>query len=511
MTEKESGSIYVGQPLVLVAQQDPLLKAPSEALLLVGFEDGESTDSLRAVDELLGGWLTESRSRGEFRGDAAQVVVVPTFLALDPTPAVRIALVGLGKRRDLDLRTFRNAVTAALRTLGKRGIRTAAVDVAGLPLAAADAGEAAAEAAELSLFRVDIHRSGAHRDEAIHELRICGASTDVVKRGSALGRAKNFARDLVNEPGNILDAVELARRASAMAERTGLSCQVFGAEELAELEMGAFLAVARGTARPPRLIILRHEPRSMPRDGAPVLVLVGKAVTFDTGGISLKPSAEMGRMKGDMAGGAAVVGAMQAIAELNVPARVIGLVPAVNNMPDADAWMPGDVIRAMSGKTIETISTDAEGRMLLADTVHYAGVLGGTHVVDIATLTGACVTALGHTASALFGTDGELVRLIQECGDASGERHWPMPLFSDYRELIRSDIADLKNSGGRAAGSITGAWFIREFAGDIPWAHLDIAGSSQFEKARPWAPAGPTGTGVGTFVRLAERLSVRHR
>ena len=212
-------------------------------------------------------------------------------------------------------------------------------------------------------------------------------------------------------------------------------------------------------------------------------------------------------MKGDMAGGAAVLGAMQAIAELQIPLNVVGLVPAVDNMPDGRAWKPGDVITAMSGKTIETITTDAEGRMLLADSICYARSLGAARIVDIATLTGACVMALGHVASGLYGTDDELVQAVRECGEAAGERHWPMPLFPEYRELIRSDIADLKNSGGRTAGSITGAFFIREFAEDTPWAHLDIAGSAQYDKGKPWAPAGPTGTGVGTFINLARRLA----
>jgi leucyl aminopeptidase len=223
--------------------------------------------------------------------------------------------------------------------------------------------------------------------------------------------------------------------------------------------------------------------------------------------MSIKPSQDMGRMKGDMAGGAAVIGAMRAIAELKVPLNVVGLVPAAVNMPDGRAWMPGDVVTAMNGTTIETITTDAEGRMLLADALCYARQLNATHIVDIATLTGAAGVALGNEASGLYGTDDALLEAVRTCGEAAGERHWPMPLFREYRELIRSEIADLKNSGGRLAGSITGAWFIREFAGETPWAHLDIAATASSEKSRPWAPAGPTGTGVGTFLNLAVRLA----
>jgi leucyl aminopeptidase len=361
---------------------------------------------------------------------------------------------------------------------------------------------ALAEGAELSRYAPDPYRTVDRRDTRLRELRVSGAPEEALREGSIRGRAKNLARELVNEPANMLDPPELARRAEAVAEVTGLRCTVLDAGEMESLGMGAILTVSRGSETPPAFIVLRHEPR---QEG-PLLALVGKAVTFDTGGISIKPSADMGRMKGDMAGGAAVIGALQAIAELGVPVNVVGLVPAVVNMPDGRAWKPGDVVTTMAGKTVETITTDAEGRMLLADAVCYARKLGATHVVDIATLTGACVIALGHVASGLYGTP-ELVEAVRASGEEAGERHWPMPLFPEYRELIRSEIADLKNSGGRGAGSVTAAWFIKEFAGDTPWAHLDIAGSSQYDKPKPWAPAGPTGTGVGTFVNLARRLA----
>ncbi|MBM3457691.1 MAG: leucyl aminopeptidase [Armatimonadetes bacterium] len=488
--------------LVLGVGSVPLLESQSDVLILPGWENEEPQGGLASADQELGGWLGEVGWRGEFRGEANQVVLVNT---LGHLASSRVALLGLGKRAEFCHNRWRNAVATACRVLGRHGLRTAALDLADVPLDRAIAAEVAAEGAELSCYRVGLYRTSGRRDDALHQLQVVGAGEAALRRGQVLGAAKNWARDLTNEPGNVLTAPELARRAAEMAGAVGVACQVLEQPDLERLEMGAILTVAQGSHTPPRLIVLRHEPEGAP--AAPVLALVGKAVTFDTGGISLKPAAEMGRMKGDMAGGAAVLGAMRAIAELSVPVRVLALVPAVNNMPGGSAWMPGDVIRAMSGKTIETISTDAEGRMLLADAVHYARSLGASHVVDIATLTGACVVALGHVASGLFGTDAALVEAIRRCGEAAGEPHWPMPLLPEYRELIRSDIADLKNSGGRTAGAITGAWFIREFAGETPWAHLDIAGSSQLEKARAWAPAGPTGTGVGTFVRLAEELA----
>ncbi|MGV3719372.1 MAG: leucyl aminopeptidase family protein, partial [Actinomycetota bacterium] len=359
------------------------------------------------------------------------------------------------------------------------------------------------EGAELSRYVPVPYRTGERRDALLSELRVVGASDDALAEGAARGRAKNLARELTNEPGNLLDPPELARRAAEMAREVGLACEVLDVAEMERLGMTAILAVTRGSETPARFIILRHQAR----EGGPQLALVGKAVTFDTGGISLKPVQDMGKMKGDMAGGAAVIGAMQAIAELKLPINVIGLVPASSNMPDGRAWMPGDVITAMSGKTIETITTDAEGRMLLADAVHYARDLGATHIVDIATLTGACGIALGSVASGLFSTDDALSEAVLAAGEAAGEHHWRLPLFPEYREQIRSEIADLKNSGGRPAGAITAAWFIREFVGDTPWVHLDIAGSSQYDKRKPWAPAGPTGTGVGTFINLARQMA----
>ena len=487
-------------PLRIAINPQALLETEADAILLPVLTDGDATANSGAINSALDGLLEEMYDRREFRGEPYQVVVIPTLGRLR---ASRLLLVGLGKQSECTPVVCQRAVSAAIRTAGKRGIRSLALDAADFPLPPGEAAAAAVEGAELGLFTTQVYRTAERKSEPVGELLVGGAPQESLDEGAARGRAKNLARELVNEPANYLDPSELARRATEMAAASGLGCRVLDEAEMEQLGMGAILTVTRGSETPARFIVLEHRPR---KDG-PLLALIGKAVCFDTGGISIKPSADMGKMKGDMAGGAAVIGAMQAIAALKVPVNVLGLVPAVVNMPDGRAWLPGDVITAMSGKTIETLTTDAEGRMLLADALCYAQRLNATHMVDIATLTGACMIALGHVASGLFGTSDEFTACVQRSGEAAGERHWPMPLYPEYRDQIISEIADIKNSGGRPAGAVTAAWFLREFAGETPWAHLDIAGSANWEKTRPWAPAGPTGTGVGTFINLARLLA----
>lgn len=487
-------------PVILTANSTPLLETSCDALLLPILQDGPLGTSAAAVDAALDGVIGDMRERREFRGEPYQVAVVPTLGRL---PAARVVLVGLGKSSELTPVVAVRAFAAAARNLGKRAPSLCATDLADLPLERPAAAVAVAEGVELSRFSLDLYRTRERVEAGIRELLVSGAAAEDLRVGSIRARARNLARNLVNEPGNVLDPPELARRAQVLAEEAGLEAEVLGEEDLQRLDMQAILTVTRGAETEARFILLRHRGA----EGDPALALVGKAVTFDTGGISLKPVAEMGRMKGDMAGGAAVLGAMWAIGLLNLPVHVIGLVPAAVNMPDGRAWMPGDVVNTRSGKTVETITTDAEGRMLLADALDYARTLKAARMVDIATLTGACVVALGHVASALYGTAPDLVEALRDCGEEAGERHWPMPLFPEYAELNRSEIADLKNSGGRTAGSITAAHFLREFVGDTPWAHLDIAGTGNYDKGKAWAPAGPTGTGVGTFINLARQLA----
>jgi leucyl aminopeptidase len=294
----------------------------------------------------------------------------------------------------------------------------------------------------------------------------------------------------------------LAERAEAMAREAGLAVEILNEKQLAELKMGTLLGVASGSAEPPRMIVVTYTPPSAKTD-APVLALVGKAVTFDTGGISIKPANDMEKMKFDMAGGAAMLGVMRVLAQLKPATKVICLVPSVENMPGGRAQKPGDVQIAMSGKSVEIINTDAEGRLILADALHYAKQLGATHIVDAATLTGAIVVALGHVNTGVFGTDDAFTAKVLASAKTAGEKMWPMPLDDDYRDLLRSTIADLQNTGGRAGGAISAAWFLREFVGDTPWVHLDIAGTAWLDDAKPWMGKGGTGVGVRTLVELA--------
>jgi leucyl aminopeptidase len=280
-----------------------------------------------------------------------------------------------------------------------------------------------------------------------------------------------------------------------------VAVEILGEPEIKQLGMGLLLGVARGSAEPPRVIVLRHDPPGAPE--SPVLGLVGKGITFDTGGISIKPADGMERMKDDMSGGAAVVGALRAISLLRAPIRVIGIVPSTENMPGGRAMKPGDVITSASGKTVEIINTDAEGRLVLGDGLWYAQKLGATHLVDVATLTGACVVALGRAASAIFGQPERWVNVIRRTGERAGDRCWPMPLYEDYAEQLRSDVADIINSGGRPAGVCTAAMFLKEFTNGLPWAHLDIAGTAWAEEAKPWQPKGATGVAVRTLAELA--------
>jgi leucyl aminopeptidase len=328
-----------------------------------------------------------------------------------------------------------------------------------------------------------------------------------IARGRAVAHCANLARELVNEPGNLLPPRLLAARAREVAEGTGLAVEVLDERQAADLGMGLLLGVAQGSHEPPRLIVMRHEPPGAP--ASPVLGLVGKGVTFDTGGISIKSADGMERMKDDMAGGAAVLLAMRAIALLGIPLRVIGVVPAVENMPGGRAIRPGDVLHGASGRSVEVVNTDAEGRLILGDGLWYAQRLGATHLVDIATLTGACMVALGKSASGVFGRPDEWRDRVVATANRCGERGWAMPLYDDYRELLKSEIADTANSGGRYGGAITAALFVGEFAGGLPWTHIDVAGAAWNEDAKPYLPKGPTGIGVRTLTELALGLAVR--
>jgi leucyl aminopeptidase len=327
------------------------------------------------------------------------------------------------------------------------------------------------------------------------------AVREALERGHVLGDMSNEARTLANLPGNDLTPRLFAERAQAIATDAGLGVEVLDEQKIAALKMGMLLGVARGSQEPPRLVVLRHDPLNALK--GVVLGLVGKGITFDTGGISIKPADNMDKMKDDMSGGAAVICAMSAIARLKVPVRVVGIVPMTENMPGGKAFKPGDVLISAAGKTVEIINTDAEGRLILGDGLWYARELGATHLIDVATLTGACVVALGKTTTGLFGSPVAWVEAVRRASVRAGDRCWPLPVFDDYKDQLKSEIADFTNTGGRPAGAITAALFLKEFVADLPWCHMDIAGTAWAEDVKPYQPKGATGVGVRTLVELA--------
>jgi leucyl aminopeptidase len=360
------------------------------------------------------------------------------------------------------------------------------------------------EGAYVGDFDPDTYRSD-RKDQSVQSFALAApAKADrkaleaAFAEGVIVGESQNFTRSLVNEPGNKLTPTILGRRAAEMAAEVGLKAEVYSTEKLHELKMGAFWSVSQGSEEPPALIVLRYEPEGL--ESGPVLGLVGKGITFDTGGISIKPADKMEQMKYDMAGGAAMLGAMRAIALLKPKVRVIGIVCAAENMPDGKAQKPGDVQTAMSGKTIEIINTDAEGRLVLADGLAYARQLGATHLIDAATLTGACKVALGMVNAGAFSNDDETYGKFESALEVSGEKFWRLPLGEEYAEMIKSDIGDIKNTGGRWGGAITAAEFLKVFAEDTPWIHLDIAGMAWVEDSRPYIAKGPSGIAVRSIL-----------
>jgi leucyl aminopeptidase len=388
---------------------------------------------------------------------------------------------------------------------GKRRFGRVAFAVrVGDPIAGA---QAAAEGLTLAAYSGGLYKTAENESVPPREATIVSrgapeaAVRKAVERGRVLGECCNLSRTLCNEPGNVLTPRAFADRAAAIARDVGLGVEILDEFAIEKLSMGLLAGVARGSAEPARVIVLRHEPKGAP--ASPVLGLVGKGITFDTGGISIKPADGMDRMKDDMAGGAAVICAMRAMAILGAPMRVIGIVPTTENMPGGRATKPGDVLRGASGKTVEVNNTDAEGRLILGDGLWYAQQLGATHLVDIATLTGACVVALGKHMSGLFGRPDEWVEHVRRVAVRAGDRAWPLPLHDDYAEQLKSEIADLVNSGGRPAGAITAAMFLKEFAGPLPWVHLDIAGTAWADDEKPWQAKGATGVAVRTLAELA--------
>jgi leucyl aminopeptidase len=418
--------------------------------------------------------------------------------------AKRLLLIGGGRAKKFTPSDLRKLAGAGVRALKPRNLRTLAfVTPEGIP--SEEAVRAIVEGAIVGDFDPDTYKSD-RKDQKIESLTVVAsgdptALQHALDEARIIGESQNFTRDLVNEPSNRMTPTILADRARDMAKETGLKCEVYGADKIKELKMGAFWGVAQGSDEPPALIVLRYEPAGAP--GKPVLGLVGKGITFDTGGISIKPADGMEKMKYDMAGGATMLGAMRAIALLKPKVKVIGIVCATENMPSGKAQKPGDIQTAMSGKTIEIINTDAEGRLVLADGLCYARQLGCTHLVDAATLTAAVVVALGYANAGIFANDDEIYNRFKSALDKAGEKMWRLPLDDEYKEQIKSNIADIMNTGGRWGGAITAAKFLQEFAEETPWIHLDIAGTAWMEDAKPWIAKGPSGIAVRSLIEFA--------
>jgi len=485
----------------------PIEQVETDALVIVAFDKdsagGLAFEAAKAANAATGGWIQELYESGEFAGKQFEVVVLHRPAGLK---ARRLVVVGGGRAAGFGSPELRLTAAAAFRALKPKGVRSVALALDGGDRLNDFAG-AAAEGALLGDYEPDQYKTDKKDGVAIDLFSVvapgqAGAIDGALARARILAGAQNFARALASEPANRLTPTLLAERAHQVCAENGLECLVLDQDRMRELGMGALLGVAQGSAEPPALIIMRYRPFEAPANAAH-LGLVGKAVTFDTGGISIKPSENMDKMKFDMCGGAAVIGAMRAIAQLRPAIPVTALVPAVENMPGSRAQRPGDIVTTLSGKTVEVLNTDAEGRLILADALEYAKREGCTHLVDAATLTGAIVVALGHVHAGVFGSDQGLLDKVLGAARAEGEKMWPMPLDEEYKEQLKSAFADLPNIGTRWGGAVTAAMFLKEFADPLPWVHLDIAGTAWLEETKPYMPKGPTGIAVRTLVHLA--------
>jgi leucyl aminopeptidase len=476
-------------------ERKPVEAVECDALVALTFE-GKPNERFK---ESLG----DVYASGEVTGKLFEMTLVhhPADFA-----ARRVLLAGAGPAAKFTSAELRRVSAAAARHLKSRSLGKIAIWLEA-EWSGPEHAQAAVEGAIAGDYEPDRYKTEKKDGKSVEHFTVAapggGAGLEsAMERGRVAAEAQNFTRGLATEPANKLTPMLLAQAAEQMAAAEGLECEVLDQDRMRQLGMGSLLGVAMGSAEPPALIVLRYVPVTKTAS-ASHLGLVGKGVTFDTGGISIKPADGMEKMKYDMAGGAAVIGAMRALAQLKPAIPVTGVIPAVENMPGSRAQRPGDIVTTLSGKTIEVINTDAEGRLILADALTYAKRLGCTHLVDTATLTGAIVVALGHINAGAFSNDDRLVERVLAAANAAGEKTWRMPLDEDYKEQLKSAFADIANVGGRPGGSITAALFLREFAGDTPWVHLDIAGMAWLDEAKPYMAKGPTGVGVRTFVNLS--------
>jgi leucyl aminopeptidase len=480
----------------------------SVGALVVPVFSGAPLDGVaKSVDGELSGAVNEILSAGEMKGKLSEL----TLIHAQAQPYKRVLLVGLGEADKFEPWMLARYAGAAVRYLGRRNVRDIAFalppQVKGKETASASF---LIEGATAGAFDTTIYQKEPDKRSGAESVTILAQGLDKdalqkgVERGQILGDAVNFARRLAITPANDMTPTHLAAEASKAAQENGLEIDVLDEAKCRELGMGSFLSVAQGSSQPPKFIVMKY---TGDPGGKELLALVGKGITFDTGGISIKPAERMEEMKYDMSGGAGVIATMRALGQLKPKVNVVGIVPATENMPGGKATKPGDIFTAMNGKTIEVINTDAEGRLILADALCYANKLGATKIIDVATLTGACVIALGHAASAAVSNNDDFVQQFLSAAKPSGERYWQMPLYEDYSSAMKSDIADLKNTGGRPAGTLTAAAFLKNFVGETPWIHLDIAGTAYLDGESAWQAKGPTGTPVRAFVSLVEQLS----
>lgn len=489
------------------------MKIRTGCLILGVFEKTLSTPLLKELDQQLDGLLRKAQRSGEFSGKEGEQL---TFQPAGQLPADRVLLLGLGSKKDATSEKLRqaagNAIQYAIKTKTSQvTLALPLVDIRGTDIC--DRVRIISEGVLLASYCFDQFLSEKTKKsrklpsvitllvDSVKDKEACDLS---LEKAQKLCKAVSLARDLVNTPGNIKSPNFLAEQARAAAKESSLSCKILNKKQLNEEGFGALLGVAQGSEREPRLIILEH--KGGKKNEEPV-ALVGKGVVFDAGGISLKPATKMDEMKMDMAGGAAVIGTMLAASLLELPLNLIGVVPAVENLPSGTAYRPGDILTSLSGQTIEVLNTDAEGRLILADALTYTKSFKPKLVVDLATLTGACIVALGHHASAVLGNDQKLIDNLIKAGESSGERLWQLPLWEDYDKQIKSDVADMKNIGGPPAGTITAAAFLKKFAGDLRWAHLDIAGTAWRDQDQPYTPKGGTGVGVRMLIDFLTNYS----
>jgi leucyl aminopeptidase len=482
-----------------------------DALAVAVFKDEKpSSGELKDLDKLTGGLVSDLIKAGEFKGETGDTALV-RFAPKGSVKASRLLLIGAGDKADYKVSDVAIVAGTAERFLRKRNLKSFAL----LPRFEGNATEIAQNAMQgvvTSQFELDKYKTRDKNGKAVDSFVLCidGAKPaelkDGLARGQAIGESINLTRDLANEPPNILTPTEMAKRAQDMAKKVGLKCEILDEAKMEKMGMGSLLSVSRGSAQPAKLIVLRYTPAKSTAKKGELLGLVGKGITFDTGGISIKPAENMDAMKYDMTGGATVIGTMRAIALLKPTIPVIGVVAAVENMPGGNASRPSDVVTAMNGKTVEILNTDAEGRLILADAVHYTETQGATRIVDMATLTGAVIVALGDLNTGIMGNDQAFVDEVIECAKEAGEDFWQLPVSKDYSKGIKSDIADIKNIGPRGkAGTIIGAVFIQEFVDKAKWAHLDIAGTAWADAAKPHQAKGPTGVAVRALLKLVEK------